>query len=124
MKNLIIGVFLCVIIVGISASVWHGYRAQHADDDRTPGDNESYESKIERYRATAETAARVACTNEVTGLRNIINLEVETSDQNFMNWSASATVEYINALGGVDRTNIELKFDPGYSGQSAWFKKS
>jgi hypothetical protein len=60
----------------------------------------------------------------VVDLRGIIALEVYTADQNFMNWTATATVEYINHIGGEDRTNIELTFDPGYTGVPTWFKKS
>jgi hypothetical protein len=90
----------------------------------TPGDNESYADKIARYRAGAENAARTACTNEVVGLRGIIALDVQTYDNNFKNWTANATVEYINHIGGVDRTNIELTFDPGYTGVPTWFKKT
>ena len=90
----------------------------------TPGDNESYSSKLARYRAGAESAARAACTNEVTGLRGIISLDVQTSDANFMNWTAAAVVEYINQIGGVNRTNLELKFNPGYTGQPTWFRKT
>ncbi len=84
------------------------------------GDNKSYADKITRYRAGAGAAVRSACTNEIIGLRGIISLDVQTYDDNFKKWTATATVEYINHIGGVDRTNLSLRFDP-VSGQPAWF---
>jgi hypothetical protein len=106
-------------------STWHqSAEVRHVGILDGPGDNESYEDKIARYRAGAENAARIACTNEIVGLRGIIALDVQTYDNNFKNWTANATVEYINHIGSVDRTNIELTFDPGYSGVPTWFKKT
>ena len=74
------------------------------------GDNESYKHKLARFRDDAEQLVREACTNEVVGLRQIIKLRADTYDDNFMKWKASATVEFINHVGGVDRTNLVFEF--------------
>jgi hypothetical protein len=120
---------LCALIVVAAISLWHlrVKSAASAIGDvpmTSPGDNESYASKLARYRASAESTARAECTNEVTGLRNIITLAVETSDDNFRNWSATALVEYINQIGGVDRTNLVLQFNPAGWTQTGWSPKA
>ena len=125
----IIALALCALAVCASIFVWHlrvnsSAAALGGASTTSAGDNENYADKLARYRAGAEAAARAACTNEVIGLRGIISLDVQTYDDNFMSRTASATVEYVNQIGGVDRTNIELKFDPGYAGVPAWLKKS
>jgi hypothetical protein len=84
---------------------------------------ESYAHKLTRYRAGAEQAVRVACTNEVTGLRQFIRLDVSTYGQNVKEWKATATVEYVNHVGGIDRTNLEFEFDT-FGGDFDCFKKS
>jgi len=71
----------------------------------------SYAQRLDRYRAVAEQAVRINCTNHVIGLRQFIRMDVSTYDQNVKQWKASATVEYINHLGGIDRTNLEFEFD-------------
>ncbi|MGA2869712.1 MAG: hypothetical protein ABSF34_11205 [Verrucomicrobiota bacterium] len=119
----------CALVVVVAISLWHlrVNSAANAISDvplTSPGDNESYASKLARYRASAESTARAECTNEVTGLRNIITLDVETSDDNFRNWSASAQVEYINQIGGVDRTNLVLQFNPAGWTQTGWSPKA
>jgi hypothetical protein len=119
----------CALVVVAGIILWH-LRVNSAASAigevpmTSPGDNESYASKLARYRASAESAARAECTNEVTGLRNIINLDVETSDANFRNWSATATVEFINQIGGVDRTNLVLQFYPAGWTQTGWSPKA
>lgn len=128
LKN-IVAFIVCALVVFASIWFWHlrvntAASAVSEVSMATTGDDESYASKLARYRAGAESAARAACTNEVTGLRGIISLDVQTSDDNFMNWTASATVEYINQIGGVDRTNLDFKFNPGYTGQPTWFPSS
>jgi hypothetical protein len=117
---------LCALAVCTAIVVWHIRVNSIASaigevPETTPGDNESYADKLARYRAGADAAARAACTNEVTGLRGIINLDTDTTDNNFTKWTATATVEYINQIGGVDRTNLAFRFDPGFTGQPTWF---
>jgi hypothetical protein len=83
---------------------------------------ESYAHKLARYRAGAEQAVRAACTNEVTGLHQFISMDVSTYDQNVKRWTATATVEFVNHLGGIDRTNLEFQFD-AFGGELSCFKK-
>ena len=118
MKNFILAVFA----LGLFALVGKiYYDRQHIDS--APGDNEKYPHKLARYRTGADAALAAECTNVVVGLRLILNQRTETFDDNFTKWVGTATVEFINALGGMERTNLEFRFDPGYSGEPRWFKK-
>jgi hypothetical protein len=117
------------LVVVVAISLWHlrvnsAVSAISEVPMTSPGDNESYAAKLARYRASAEDTARAECTNEITGLRNIITLDVETSDDNFRNWTATATVEFINQIGGVDRTNLVLQFNPAGWTQTGWSHKA
>jgi len=60
----------------------------------------------------------------VVGLRSIISLDAKTYENNYKLWSAKATVEYINQLGGVDRTNLDFRFDTFVSGKLLCFQKN
>ena len=84
---------------------------------------ETYPQKLARYRAAADASVRAACTNYIVGLRTIIDLDATTYDANFKKWSATATVEFINPVGGVERTKLALRFDPTLFGEPQWFRK-
>jgi hypothetical protein len=58
----------------------------------------------------AEIAFRAAITNQVVGLNRIISTEIEDEDGSIAKWRADATVEYVNSVGGIDRTNLPFRF--------------
>ena len=58
----------------------------------------------------AEIAFRAAVTNQVVGLNRIISTEIEDEDGSIAKWRADATVEYVNSVGGIDRTNLPFRF--------------
>jgi hypothetical protein len=106
------------IILAIGVAGFFGFRSWQESHNGYV----SYAQKLARYRAGAEQAVRVACTNQVTGLRQLIRMDVSTYDQNVKRWTATATVEYVNNLGGIDRTNLEFEFD-AWGGELSCFKK-
>jgi hypothetical protein len=111
-----------VAVVFAGACAWFLY-AQYADahkwEKTKPGDNETYAHKIKRYRAGADAALPPAITNAVVGLRTILSARTETYDDNFTKWTAEAEVEFINQVGGVERTNIHFGFS-GLGGEPSW----
>jgi hypothetical protein len=109
---------LSLVILGVSIWIWqwHRNRVQTNSFTARPDDGESYPHKLNRYRVDADQAVRKGITNQVVGLRQIISQRADTSDENFMKWTATATVEFINPVGGVDRTNLDFKFD-AWAGQ-------
>lgn len=106
---LIIGAAAWAVVDGIRARAWMNLPA-----------NESYAHKVARYRAGADEALRIACTNDVVGLRSIISAGVDSSADNFMQWTARATADYVNHFGGVDRTNLVFK-PSSIDGRFCWF---
>jgi hypothetical protein len=67
------------------------------------------------------TTAQVAKLQSIAQLSGvaILSASTQTYDDNFTKWTASAKVEYINSVGGVDRTNIQFSFG-ALRGQPAW----
>jgi hypothetical protein len=116
-----------ICLAAIAASAWFVVdmfreRAQANSFMAAPDDNEKYPHKVARYRASADSGVRAACTNYTIGLRSILELRSETFDDNFMKWTARATVEYINPIGGVNRTNLEFKTGV-IGGEMFWSQK-
>jgi hypothetical protein len=118
MKNL--GMALLIVVIGLVA--WLIVSGIHDRAWMKLPANESYARKVTRYRAGAEDALRVVCTNEVVGLRSIVSASVDTSSDNFMNWTARATADYVNHFGGVDRTNLVFKAS-SIGGQFYWLRQ-
>ena len=67
---------------------------------------ESRDARIARFKAEAVVSQRQRCTNMVTGLRSIISARIDESSGNPCQWTGSAVVEFINPVGGVERTNL------------------
>jgi hypothetical protein len=115
-------------IAGIVAllALWFlvsSYRDAHRGYTNTdPGDNESYAHKVKRYPSGAEAALPPAITNAVVGLRTILSRHTDTLGDNFTKWSATATVEFINKHGGVERKTVDFTFG-AMSGQPDWWPK-
>lgn len=102
--------FFTVILAGLVGLLIWGIVSSLRDPGRLKMPvSETYADKVSRYRVGADHELRSACTNAVTGLRFIVDTQASTSADNFMTWTATATVEYINHLGGVDRTNLAFK---------------
>jgi len=67
--------------------------------------------ELDPFRTQVNQSVREECTNVVTGLRSIIRQDAETSPSNLAQWAATATVEYVNHQGGMDRTNLDFTFE-------------
>jgi hypothetical protein len=70
----------------------------------------NFQHRIEWFRAGADFAIRTACTNDVVGLRQIISTDRDTGADDLRRWHGRATVEFINPVGGVERTNLFYVF--------------
>ncbi len=112
MKKNIIGGIIFGLCLGAAAWIWHGEVAARRGpiNFTDAGDGEPFAHKIERFRAGAREAALVATTNRIVGLRQIIGVDLATGGNNYKAWSAQVTADYFNQIGGVDRTNLTLKF--------------
>jgi len=126
MKSIIAAV-LAIGAICLAAWIWHArqestVRALGGMAMDGAGDNETHAHKLDRLRAGADQAVRMACTNATIGLRSIISTDTETHDDNFMKWTASATVEYVNKVGGVERVNYEFR-PYVVGGDFSWIRK-
>lgn len=63
-----------------------------------------------RLQSEAEGEMLKECTNVVVGLTRIIRSSVWDADDNPYKWAGDITAEYVNRVGGVERTNIFFKF--------------
>jgi len=70
----------------------------------------STQVQIQRCRDGAEAAVVTTCSKDITGFRRMVGTTVRDYSDKINEWSATATVEYINTVGGVERTNLDLKF--------------
>jgi hypothetical protein len=75
------------------------------------------EDSIERWdreRAEAPQALRLECSNVVIGLKRIVDFNIDDVENNTALWKATATCEFINKIGGYERTNLSFRFLDGH----------
>jgi predicted RNA-binding Zn-ribbon protein involved in translation (DUF1610 family) len=71
-----------------------------------------------RWQSEAALEMLKECTNVIVGLSRIIHQSVLDADDNPQQWSGAITAEYINHMGGIERTNVQFRFstDTGTDG--------
>jgi hypothetical protein len=94
---------LLVIVVGVPIYWWRSLYP----DTRKP---ETELQQKARLQSEAEGEMLKECTNVVVGLTRIIRASVVTAEDNPYRWSGDVVTEFINHVGGIDRTNIFFKF--------------
>jgi hypothetical protein len=94
---------LLVVVVGGPIYWWRSQYA-HVPKPETEGEQKS------RLQAEAEVEMLKESTNAIVGLNRIIHLSVANSNDNPYKWSGAVTAEFVNRVGGVERTNINFKF--------------
>lgn len=97
--------FSVVILLGA------GIKAFIENQNENPADKpESEYQRWSRQMKQADAALASAITNDVVGYTRTIEKFCATSDNDIKKWWASATVEFVNRNGGVDRTNLYWMF--------------
>ena len=64
----------------------------------------------QRFQTEAETEMLKECTNAVVGLTRIIHTSVLDAEDNPQQWTGTVTAEFVNRMGGIERTNVPFKF--------------
>jgi hypothetical protein len=102
---------LLVVVVGGPIYWW---RSQFAQVPRP----ETERQQNARLQSEAEGEMLKECTNVVVGLTRIIRTSVANTDDNPYRWTGEITSEYVNRVGGIERTNVLFKFgtDTGADG--------
>lgn len=102
---------LMVVVVGGPIFWW---RTQYAEVPKP----ETEAQQKARLQSEAEGEMLKECTNIIVGLTRIIHSSVVDADDNPYQWGGDATLEYVNRVGGIERTNLFFKFgtDTGTDG--------
>jgi hypothetical protein len=67
-------------------------------------------SKIETFRTEAQQQLGSAVSNYVVGVTRIVHTDLNCTSEVVSNWSATATVEFVNKNGGVERKDVPFVF--------------
>ena len=102
---------LLVVVVGGPIYWWRNQLAE------VPRPETELQQKI-RLQSEAELEMLKESTNVVVGLNRIIRVSVANGDDNPYKWAGEVVAEFINRVGGVERTNLYFKFgtDTGSDG--------
>lgn len=93
---------LAVVVFGLGIY----WLSQWAVSDESPA------SEKKRLTAVAHREIAEAITNDVVGLRTVLSVSVNTHGDNPWEWTGSATVEFFNKAGGVERRSLGYRFYP------------
>jgi hypothetical protein len=63
-----------------------------------------------QWREEAQQAIQKCCSNDVVGITRIVNTQVIDLEDHPDKWTGEASVEFINRVGGVERTNFPVRF--------------
>lgn len=77
---------------------------------------ERLSEKRERWKAEFEPAIREACSNDVVGITRIVRIRTLDGEEHPKLWTAVATVEHVNQMGGVERIDLPIKTQVGSAG--------
>lgn len=72
---------------------------------------ESPAKKTIRYQAEAKQAMLVYCTNNIVGFTHAISVNLDSFSDDIHRWNGEVVAEYVNHLGGIDRTNLSFPFE-------------
>jgi hypothetical protein len=71
---------------------------------------ENFQTQHKRLQAEALTIILPKCTNAIVGLNRIISQDLSLHDADPNKWTANITAEFVNHIGGIDRTNLPIVF--------------
>jgi hypothetical protein len=105
-------VLLVGFILFLGYKYYHGIQQYNrvVDSMGDPRSKEESGPRAARLRTDAPEVLRKACLEAVTGFTRIIEPALSDYDENPYNWTAAPTCEFINRLGGVERTNLLFVF--------------
>lgn len=104
-------VVLLLVVVGGPIYWWRNQLAQVPKP-------ETESQQKSRLQSEADSKMLEESTNVIVGLSRIIRANAATGDDNPYKWTGDITAEFVNKVGGIERTNILFKFgtDTGNDG--------
>ena len=109
-KQLPLIFFLAVASLGLWFGLGSYFEQRKRNSD--PGSEETSGQRLNRFRKETKQAVLGEVTNAVVGITRIIQFDESTSDDNYTKWTSRVSVEYMNRMGGIERTNLNLVFLP------------
>jgi hypothetical protein len=105
---------MAIMLVAVVGGPIYWWRSQFA---QVPKPETELQQKA-RLQSESEVEMLKECTNVVVGLNRIIRSSIINADDNSYKWAGDMTVEFVNRVGGVERTNVFFKFgtDTGTDG--------
>lgn len=73
--------------------------------------HETTAQKRTRYQAEAKQAMLDYCTNNIVGFTHAVSVNLDSFGDDIHRWNGEVVAEYVNHLGGVDRTNLSFPFE-------------
>lgn len=105
-----IAALVIIIVLGlVGYRIFQAHQANKWDD--AP---ETLLQRDIRQRKQAEQAFASAITNDVVGWHRTIDSHALIGSGPISDWWAEATVEFVNKIGGIERTTIRWGFKPGF----------
>ena len=84
---------------------------KEAEADGLLEKSETETQRMARFRKEAEYKLLEECTNSLVGFQRVVSSYIRDSDVSPENWTATATADFVNHIGGIDRTNLPFKFE-------------
>ena len=67
-------------------------------------------SQMDKFRAEAASTLPAAVSNYVVGITRIVHTDLQCYSESVSNWNATATVEFVNQRGGIERKDYPFVF--------------
>lgn len=112
MKKRKLWLWLALAVAGVAAVAIKGqldYRAFRKAISRQAV-LEDYGKRHIDWRTEARAQAMLECSNAVVGLTKVVRLELRDSAGDPNQWTGVAVAEFVNRVGGVERTNVPLRY--------------
>ena len=102
----IFGLAVAAVLIGVALWLWH-YKYQQfnpSSDGKTP------DQKMTRWRSSAQPLMLAQATNDVPGLNRLVDFHLDTAGRSLNTWSGDVAADFVNHVGGIDRTNLHYVF--------------
>ena len=104
MISIIVGILLLLL-----SSAWRTSSGLHVFGLGLPKPESAWAMK-QRWQFEARSAVTNACPKAIIGFSRVIELRLDSSVDNPSKWKAQVEVDFINQVGGIQRTNYPFIF--------------
>ena len=102
-REWIVVVVLAAVIVWVPTQWWRNQMAQFPKP-------ETEREELSRLRSEAQAEMLQSCSNRVVGISHVVTVNLSSYDADPAKWTGEVTVECVNRIGGIERTNLSFTF--------------